>query len=67
MNVNELYQNTPVARHPEIIISGDRLFFDDDEYVILGRDRELKLLNSPKGLEQRLVRIEDKMAQLLTK
>ena len=67
MNLIELYQQTPVARHSEIIVSSDRLFFDGEEYIITGIDGELRLVRSEKELKQRLARIEDRVAQLLTK
>ena len=66
MNIIQLYAKTPVARHSEIVVSGDRLYFDGEEYVIQG-DRELRLVRSEKELKQRLARIEDRVAQLLTK
>ena len=66
MNLVELYKQTPVERHSEIVVSGDKLFFEDEEYVIQG-DGELRLVRSEKKLKQRLARIEDRVAQLLTK
>ena len=66
MNLVQLYQQTPVGRHSEIVVSGDKLFFEDEEYVIQG-DGELRLVRSEKELKQRLARIEDRVAQLLTK
>lgn len=35
MNINELYAKTPVEKHHEIVVSGDRLYFDGEEYVIV--------------------------------
>ena len=67
MNLVQFYQQTPVARHSEIIVSGERVFFDGKEYIITGIDGELRLVRSVKELKQRLARIEDKVAQLLTK
>ena len=32
MNLVELYKQTPVKRHSEIIVSSDRLFFDGEEH-----------------------------------
>jgi len=58
MNIMELYQQTPVERHHEIIISGNRLFFDGEEYIISGIDRELKLIHSHKGLEKEIASIK---------
>ena len=43
MNLVELYKQTPVKRHSEIIVSGERAFFDDEEYI-LQFDGELKLI-----------------------
>jgi hypothetical protein len=60
MNIVELYKQTPVARHQEITVSGDRLFFDGEEYVIDGSG-ELKLVRSVKGLEQALTQIQTKL------
>ena len=67
MNLVELYARTSVARHSEIIVSGERVFFDGEEYIITGIDGELRLVRSEKELKQRLARIEDSVAQLLTK
>ena len=61
MNLVELYKKTPVARHSEIIVSGDRVFFDDEEYI-LRPDGELKLIRSEKKFEQRLAAIEAKLS-----
>ncbi len=61
MNLKELYDLTPVARHPEIVVSGERVFFDNEEYVI-GGDGKLRLVRSQKDLEQRLARIETKLS-----
>lgn len=58
MNLIEFYEQTPVVRHPEIIVSGDRLFFDEEEYIIRG-DGELKLIRSEKQSRQRLEQIVD--------
>ena len=66
MNLVQFYQQTPVKRHSEIVVSSDRLFFDGAEYV-LQPDGELRLVRSEKELKQRLARIEDRVAQLLTK
>ena len=65
MNLVELYQQTPVKRHSEIIVSSDRLFFDDEEYI-LQPDRELKLVRSEKKLKQKLAAIEAKLAIKMT-
>ena len=60
MNLVELYQQTPVARHSEIIVSGERVFFDDEEYI-LQPDGKLKLIRSEKELKQKLTTIADKL------
>lgn len=60
MNLIELYEQTPVERHSEIIVSGDRLFFDDEEYFIQP-DGELKLIRSNKSLEEGLAGIKGKL------
>ena len=57
MNIVQLYAKTPVERHSEIVISGDKLFFENEEYVIQG-DEELKLIHSHKGLEEELASIK---------
>ena len=61
MNIMELYQQTPVEKHKEIVVSGDRLFFDGEEYIISGIDRELKLIHFHKGLEQEIAKIKTKL------
>ena len=60
MDLVQLYQQTPVARHPEIIVSNDRVFFDDEEYI-LQPDGKLKLIRSEKELKQKLTAIEAKL------
>ena len=59
-SITELYQQVPVERHQEIVVSGDRLFFDGEEHII-GGDGELKLIRSQKGLEQRLTEIKTQL------
>ena len=61
MDLVQLYQQTPVARHPEIIVSNDRVFFDDEEYIIHQPDWEFKLIRSEKNLVQRLTVIGAKL------
>lgn len=60
MNIVELYEQTPVERHSEIVISGDRLFLDGDEYIIEANE-ELKLIRSNKQLDQKLAQIATKL------
>lgn len=61
MNIAELYAKTPVDRHQEIVVSGNRLFFNGEEYVIGGENDELRLVRSTKELEQRLAQITAKL------
>jgi len=60
VNLAEFYDTTPVERHHEIVISGDRLFFAKEEFVICP-DGELRLVHSHKDIEGRLARIEEKL------
>lgn len=60
MNIVELYKQTPVERHQEIVVSGDRLFFDSEEYVIDGNG-ELRLARSQKDLLQKIDEIRIKL------
>ena len=60
MNLVELYEQTPVERHHEILVSSDRLYFENQEYV-LDAEGELKLIRSQKGLEQHLPQIRTKL------
>jgi len=60
MNLVELYKQTPVKRHSEIIVSNERVFFDGEEYI-LQPDGELKLIRSGKNLKQKLTTIADKL------
>lgn len=53
MKVSDLYAQAPRQRHSEIVISGDRLYFDGEEYAISG-EGELSLIRSPKNLEQKI-------------
>ena len=48
MNLVQLYAQTPVERHHEIIVSGNRLFFDNEEHIIEGEESELRLVRSDK-------------------
>ena len=63
MNIVELYEKAPVERHHEIIVAGDRLFYDGDEYLIDSAG-ELRLLHSHKGLAERLKRLEQQLSSL---
>jgi len=57
MNAVELYAVTPPERHNEIVISGDRLYFEDEVYVI-EESGELRLVCSSGTLRDRLNTIE---------
>ena len=51
MNLVELYQQTPVERHEEIQVKGERVFVKSvdgsvDEYLISGGEQELWLVRS---------------------
>ena len=59
MKIEELYEKTPAARHQEIVISGDRLFFEGEEYILKGP--ELVLVRSQKGIEEKLAQIETRL------
>lgn len=57
------YISSNVERHQEIVVSGDRIYFENQEYI-LGADEELRLARSQKGLEQVLAQIKTKMGIL---
>ena len=63
MNIEELYTKTPVERHSEIVVSGNSLYFDDEEYILQG-DGELKFIRSEKELKQKLAAIEAKLGTI---
>ena len=60
MNIVELYAQTPVEQHEEIVVSGNRLFFDGEEYIV-GEEGELKLVRSEKELSQKVEQIRIKL------
>ncbi len=60
MNLVQLYETTPVERHQEIVVSGGRLFFDNEEYTIKG-DGELRLVHSHKELLNKVDQIRAKL------
>ena len=66
MKLVELYQQTPVARHSEIIISEDRLFFDNEEYI-LSPYGELKLVRDEKALTTQIASLKADLAAIKTK
>lgn len=64
MKLVELYKQTPVERHDDIKVVGDRIFVKDaagdvDEYLI--SDGELWLANSNKELKQDIKAIKTKL------
>ena len=66
MKLVELYKQTPVARHPEIIVSGERVFFDGEEYILQG-DGELKLVRDEKALTTQIASLKADLAAIKTK
>ena len=63
MSIVELYEKVPVERHLEIVVSGDRLYFENEEYLIVG-DGELKLVHSHKGLEEDIASVKATLSQI---
>ncbi|MFC2072793.1 hypothetical protein ACFLUU_08910 [Chloroflexota bacterium] len=57
----ELYAKTPRERHHEIVVSGGRLYFDGEEYVINAQG-EHRLIHSNRRLEERLAQIGKKLS-----
>ena len=65
MNLNELYRLTPLERHGDIKVVGDRVFIKDaggtvDEYLII-RDDELWLIHSDREQKETLNAIKSKL------
>ena len=65
MNLVELYQQTPVERHRDIKVVGDRVFVKDtegsvDEYLI-SEDEELWLIHSERKERQDIQAIKSKL------
>lgn len=60
MNIVELYSQVPADRHQEIAISGDRLFFENEEYIV-GGDGELSLIRTDKELLSKVEQIRDEL------
>ena len=65
MNLVELYEQTPVERHQDIRVLGERVFAKDvdgnvDEYV-LDSQGELWLVHSDKKLKADVVAIKNKV------
>jgi len=60
MNLTELYGQTPVEQHGDIVVSGDRVFFDGKEYI-RNSDDELKLIRSDKERDADIKAIKAKL------
>jgi len=65
MNIVELYEQTPVDKHGDIKVLGDKVFVRDadgnvTEYLIL-EDDELWLVRSDKALKTDVKAIKDKL------
>jgi hypothetical protein len=60
MNTVELYEKTLADRHVEIIISGDRVLLDGEEYV-LAASGEPRLVRANKQLTESLDQIAIKL------
>ncbi len=65
MNIVDLYKQTSVDKHPDIIVIGDRLFFDNEEYI-LSPDGDLRLLRSDKEMKQKIITIEANLEAIAT-
>ena len=66
MNLTELYEQTPVERHRDIRISGDRVFVKGtegnvDEYLVSGEEQELHLIRSDREQRQDIKAIKSKL------
>ena len=68
MNLEDLYKQTPVARHEDITVSGDRVFVRDqdgstDEYLvrILPDGEELRLVRSDREIRDDLRTVKDRL------
>lgn len=59
MKLTELYKQTPVSRHAEIVVSGDRAFFENNEYLLVGD--ELVLIRDGKPINPDLAAIKKKL------
>jgi hypothetical protein len=57
MTISELYSQIPPDKHHEVVVSGDRLYYDGDEYIIHSED-EITLIRTQKTLEQKLEEIK---------
>ena len=66
MNLADLYSETPVKRHKDIKVAGDKVYVrdadgDNTEYLILD-DGELWLTRSDKKLKSDVEAIKNKLA-----
>jgi len=57
MNLSEFYEQIPAERHHEVILSGDRLYFGDEEFII-DPEGNIHKIHSWKEIHERLDRIE---------
>lgn len=65
MNLAELYEKTPIARHKDIKVSGDKVFVKDtdgsvDEYLVVD-DGELWLVRSDREVKRDVKAIRDRL------
>ena len=61
MKIEDLYAQTPVDKHRDIIVLDGRLYFENEEYIIESND-ELRLVHSQKQVEQQLDQIRTKLS-----
>ena len=65
MNLAELYEKTPIARHKDIKVVGDKVFVKDtdgsvDEYLVVD-DGELWLVRSDREVKRDVKAIRDRL------
>ena len=65
MNLAELYEKTPIARHKDIKVSGDKVFVKDtdgsvDEYLVVDNG-ELWLVRSDREVKRDVKAIRDRL------
>lgn len=66
MNLIELYDQTPVDRHKDIKVIGDKVLVKDtegnvDEYLISGEEEELWLVRSDREQKRDIKAIKNKL------
>ncbi len=61
MNIAQLFASTPAARHAEIVVAGDRVFFENEEFIAEGESRQLRLVRSDKALRQTVGQVAAKL------